>query len=114
MTCAWEAIAALATVCSGSFTAALPTNSADRANSKGSATVSADLWSCDEHAFCYSCGSGNPYCEAVANFYGGVEGGAPDSTSNRSAYAAVLAINTNLSYWCDAGTLASIEAEYGS
>ena len=115
MACAWEAIAALPSVCGGTFTTALPVASADRANSKGKTSVSTDLWGCDEHAFCYSCSSGNPYCEAISLYYGGVDGGAEGGwISNHSAYAAVFALNANLTYWCNASTLAAIEAGYGT
>ena len=105
----------LPNVCSGTFTTALPVASIDRPNSKGKASASTDLWGCDEHAFCYSCSSGNPYCEAVSLYYGGVDGGSEGGwVSNHSAYAAVFALNANLTYWCNASTLAAIESEFGT
>eukprot|EP00621_Florenciella_sp_RCC1693_P014408 CAMPEP_0182524198 /NCGR_PEP_ID=MMETSP1323-20130603/1617_1 /TAXON_ID=236787 /ORGANISM="Florenciella parvula, Strain RCC1693" /LENGTH=547 /DNA_ID=CAMNT_0024732717 /DNA_START=18 /DNA_END=1661 /DNA_ORIENTATION=+ len=109
MACAWEAVAALPSVCGGSFKTVMPTGSKNRDNSGVHATLSTDLLACDEHAFCYSCSEGNPYCEAVAMFYGGVDGG-----GDGNAYAAVLALNANLSYWCSDDTMAAIESGYGS
>ena len=125
MVCAWEAVAALPRVCAGRFASAFPTNSSDRSPSSSSTASSSSssvatdsarpsnqtkLFSCDEHAFCYSCGDGNPYCEAVAAHYHGVgEGGTTANRSRVGATSAVVALNDDLEYWCSERILAAID-----
>ena len=116
MVCAWEAISHLPEVCNQTFNATSPVGMGHDAPAETAVDKAAlDLYSCDEHAFCLSCSGGNKHCAAVAAQYGNI--GVPyadDVVDYRmvdgkiGANSAMVALNDDLSFWCDAATLASI------
>ena len=116
MVCAWEAVARLPEVCDGSFSPTTPSNSSNRRNTVEAVVDdddATDLTSCDEHAFCFSCGAGNAFCKAVAAHYGGVDGGQSGrrrAASSGGALAAYYALDDDLGYWCSDQTLAAVRA----
>ena len=79
LVCTWEAVAALPDACAGGFEPTAPGSAAwaapggARENDVSQDVFDAlDVYACDEHAFCRTCGEDNPYCAAVAAYYGGV------------------------------------------
>ena len=131
LVCTWEAVAALPDACAGGFEPTAPGSAAwaapggARENDVSQDVFDAlDVYACDEHAFCRTCGEDNPYCAAVAAYYGGVGAEYPcdfgtddwrcpytwDSGGLVGANAAARAVDLDLELWCADDTLAAIAA----